>query len=185
MVDDSTATAFEMAMSQFLDMHRRRVVAMFNRDRARFAEMLVAVLLGEGAEVADNPNHAWDVTFNRSRTAKPMRLQVKCSGAYLPSRVAFNPDYRAPAVWELPCDSVGIDANFIKLPKGRHWDYLILARHEGDEIGMGWYFWVLPSRLVPGLARAKMFTEAKIDALGATSCTPDQLRATLLKLSRH
>ena len=72
---------------------------MFNRDRARFAEALVAVLLGKGAEVATNPNHAWDVTFTPSHAAKPMRLQDKCSGAYLPSRVASNPGYRAAAAW--------------------------------------------------------------------------------------
>ena len=50
---------------------------------------------------------------------------------------------------------------------------------------MGWYFSVLPSKLVPGQAKAKVFTEAKIDVLGATRCTPDQLRAVLLKATRR
>jgi hypothetical protein len=185
MADHATATPFEMAMDQFLDIQRQRVHAMFNRDRARFAEVLVAVLLGEGAEVAANPNHAWDVTFTPSPKANRVRLQVKCSGAYLPSKVAWNRGYRAPAVWELPADKVGIDCDFNKLAKGRHWDLLILARHEGDEISVGWYFWLLPSKRLPSLAKPRRFAEAKVDALGATRSTPDQLRAALLEATQR
>jgi hypothetical protein len=158
MADDIMPAVFDMALGRFVELQRERVVKMFNRDRARFAEVLVAVLLGEGAAVAVSPNAAWDVTYTPSPDTRPLRLEVKCSGAYLPSKVIANPSYRASPAWELPVNKVGTqDADFKSLEKGRHRDVLVLARHEADVLELGWYFRVLPSELVPTVVTRKTF----------------------------
>lgn len=171
----------EIAIESFLQLQRERLELMFNRDRARFAECVVAALLGTGTQVARNPNAAWDVSLKLPALDQPIRIEVKCSGAYLPAQVASRPSYRARPKWELPADKTGIeDVTFRKLGVGRHWDVIVLARHSGDSINDGWFFWVLSSHQVPATRKPVRVGEDRVGALGATRSEPSQLSSTVI-----
>lgn len=115
---------FEAALTEFGEMQRRRVLAMYNRHRAIFAESLVATLL-PGATVVENPTAAWDIEW--SVDGSPIRLQVKCSGQYLPMHETAD----TVANWKLKAPKYGWDPESkAKLEAGHHCDAFVLARHE-------------------------------------------------------
>ena len=130
---------FKEALRTSHELQESRIRKMYNRHRALFAESIVAALL-PGAAVTENPSAPWDVTWLRPRHRIPVRIQVKCSGEYLPR----YPDGAAKAQWGVKPPNSGFDADtWQKLPAGHHCDVFVLARHEGRDIEGGWSFYVL------------------------------------------
>lgn len=84
------------ALAAYGRIQRTRVEALYNLHRAVFAESLVATLLS-GAELSPDPAHDFDIKW---RTAGfDIRIEVKCSGEYLPR---YGLDHRSPAEWTFP-----------------------------------------------------------------------------------
>ena len=71
-------------------------------------------------------------------------MQVKCSGERLPHYPDAPP---TKAKWSFPVPLRGWDPESNeRLGPGPHFDLLVLARHEGWDIGQGWSFYVLSPR---------------------------------------
>ena len=144
MTDDQTASdprrvelpgrVFTAALSNYHRIQEARVLAMYNRHRAVFAEFIVAALL-EGSTVVTDPSAGWDVEWPVSGTT--IRVQVKCSGQYLPRmRTSTN-----NALWKLKEPKYGwAPDQRERLASGHHCDLFILARHEGTDVKSGWSF---------------------------------------------
>lgn len=175
----------EDAMRRQAELHERRIRIMYNRHRALFAESLVAELLG-GEEVID-PSAAWDVTW--APTDSPvLRIQVKCSGGFLPR----NPDKErvAPAAWSIDLPTRGWDPDgpsdlLWNLGGGHHCDVFVLARHVGTELGAGWSFAAVPVALiaearVPSGKPRTRFTLTHLKDWGVEMVSPTQLPAAVL-----
>src|SRR5262245_54298212 len=116
--DKLPAGVFAGALDLRLRVEEARIRSCFNRARAVFAEALVAQLL-PGAAIVENPSAAWDVSWTPGRGSK-IRIQVKCSGGYLPR----FPDRakETPASWAFPPPKAGFDETFASLPAGHHCD---------------------------------------------------------------
>jgi hypothetical protein len=120
-----------------------------------------------------NPSTAWDIEWRTARGAAPLRLQVKCSGEYLPRMGAT---YRSPAVWSFPPCKNGFDDDGRPLGPGHHCDLVVLARHRGTDIGAGWTFFVLP---IHAAARTDKVRPEHLAQMGALSCDPTALANTI------
>jgi hypothetical protein len=145
---DLPAGLFAAAMASHLRLHEQRIRTMFNRHRALFAEALVAEAL-PGAEVVLDPTAAWDITWFDQDTQQRIRIQVKCSGGYLPRR----PQQPAPVNWQgLRAARSGYDPDRAEVVRGEGHlcEVFILARHEGNQIEQGWTFAAIPRQLVEG-----------------------------------
>lgn len=169
---------FDAALTDFGDMQRRRVLAMYNRHRAMFAESLVAALL-PGAKVVENPTAAWDIDWNID--GSPIRLQVKCSGQYLPMRETAD----AIANWKLKAPKYGWDPESkAKLDAGHHCEAFVLARHEGSDIREGWSFAVVTPDEVDGWSSVTAHRLARLRRrLVDGEHLPEELRAILSRTS--
>src|SRR5581483_9899772 len=69
---------FADAMLKHLDVTKRRVLGSYVRQRALFAEAVVAALVD--GELVEFPAAAWDVEMWTTGRRRPIRIQVKCSG---------------------------------------------------------------------------------------------------------
>ncbi|MBA2765334.1 MAG: hypothetical protein H0U42_11715 [Thermoleophilaceae bacterium] len=169
---------FSSALAGSLRLHEERIRQMYNRNRALFAEFIVAGLL-PGAEIAANPGSPWDVTWKPSGQRRALRLQVKCSGAYLPR---MGPEYAAKASWEVTSKG-GWDPDLgEKLERGHHCDLYVLVRHEGLDIEHGWSFWVVPAA---ALVESKgKVTPKKLEAIGAGRTVPNELADVVSRAGR-
>jgi hypothetical protein len=128
---------FDAALQNFGELQKQRVLRMYNRHRAMFAECLVAALL-PGAEVVENPTAAWDIEW--SVDGSPVRVQVKCSGQFLPMHGLSHKQPR----WSLKEPKYGwAPESNEKLVSGHHCDAFVLARHSGEQIRCGWTFAVV------------------------------------------
>ena len=81
--------------------------ALCNPHRAVFAESFVATL-PSGAELSPDPAHDYDARWRSDRSE--IRIEVKCSGEYLPR---YGITHRSPVSWEFriqkrvwDCDSL-------------------------------------------------------------------------------
>jgi hypothetical protein len=170
---------FERALAESLRLHEERIRQMFNRNRALFAEFIVAALL-PGAEIAANPGSPWDVTWKPPRAKRALRLQVKCSGAYLPR---MGPEYAAKATWEVKTRGGWDQDRGEKLASGHHCDLYVLARHEGVDVERGWSLWVVPPEALSAF-KGKI-TPKKLDAIGAPRSSPSDLAAAVRRTARR
>lgn len=138
---------YAAAMDRQLALHRRRIEKMYNRHRALFAESIVAELLG--AKEEPDPTAAWDVHWQRPGT-RDVRIQVKCSGGFLPRFP--NREAETPASWNVQAPTFGYqpheDVDQRGLGPGHHCDVFVLARHTGSDITEGWLFAALPTHVV-------------------------------------
>ena len=125
---------FDRAVDRRLEVERQRIDRCYNRTRAVFAEALVAELL-RGADVVVNPTAAWDVTW-KPRGRPSTKIQVKCSGGWLPAR----PDrvHESPARWDFRAPTRGSGPAFEVLGPGHQCDVFVFARHTGSDITAGW-----------------------------------------------
>lgn len=132
---------FAAAMADDLTTQEKRVRAMYNRHRAVFAEHLVASLIG--GKVSADPGAAWDIDWTSTPGRQPIRIQVKCSGEFLPR----YPDNPAAAAWDVTPPQKGYNSidPAVPLPPGHNCDVFVLARHTGRDITSGWRF-VVASR---------------------------------------
>jgi hypothetical protein len=162
------------AFAIYQEVQKRRVEACYVRNRAVFAEFLVARLLG--AEVVEDPVAAWDVVWT-TRGAR-VCVQVKCSGEYIPR----YPNSPASARWELKVPKYGFHIELGKLPPGHHCDLFVLARHEGRDIGAGWSFAVLARKEVDGI---RAVTPAVLEALGVGLVKPSKLKVAARRALRR
>jgi hypothetical protein len=143
-------------MENYLRTHENRVRSLYNRDRAVFAEFLVADLLS-GSSVRPDPGAPWDLEWPID--GRTVRVQVKCSGEYLPR----FPDRPAKPSWNVKPPRAGWDA-VARLPKdaGHHCDVFVLARHIGRDVEAGWSFTVLTPADVAGRASISAATLSKL-----------------------
>ena len=127
------------ALATYGRIQRTRVEALYNLHRAVFAESLVATLL-PNAQLSPDPAHEFDITWHT--TGFNIRIEVKCSGEYLPR---YGIDHRSPAEWNFPIQKRVWDYNSRKhaLNTDYRFDVLILARHVGEALEAGWTFYVL------------------------------------------
>ncbi len=141
---------FEAALERFGELQKRRVLKMYNRHRAMFAECYVAQLL-PGAEVVENPTAAWDIVWPNDDA--PVRVQVKCSGQFLPMHGMSDKEPN----WKLKEPKYGWEPDTNeKLLGGHHCDAFVLARHSGEDIRHGWEFAVLRPAEVSGWTTVTM-----------------------------
>lgn len=169
---------FSAALAESVRLHEERIRQMYNRNRALFAEFIVAGLLPR-AEIAANPGSPWDVTWKPPGQRRALRLQVKCSGAYLPR---MGPEYAAKASWEVTSKR-GWDADLgERLEPGHHCDLYVLVRHEGLDIEHGWSFWVVPATQLVD-AKGKV-TPKKLEALGVARTAPEELADVVKRAGR-
>ena len=167
----TTMPLFDAALQDFGEMQKRRVLKMFNRHRAMFAESLVAALL-PGAEVVENPTAAWDI--NWSVGGAPIRIQVKCSGQFLPMHGLGE---KQPN-WKLKEPKYGwAPESNERLDPGHHCDAFVLARHSGEDIRNGWTFAVVLPNEVAGWSSV---TTKRLNKLGRELVTGDELERHLL-----
>ena len=170
---------FERALAESLRLHEERIRQMFNRNRALFAEFIVATLL-PGAEIAANPGSPWDVTWKPPGAKRALRLQVKCSGAYLPR---MGTEYAAKAAWEVKTRGGWDQDRGEKLDPGHHCDLYVLARHEGVDVERGWSFWVVPPVALSD-SKGKI-TPKKLEAIGASRTSPSDLADAVSEAARR
>jgi hypothetical protein len=138
-IEPLPARTYATALDIHLGMQKTRIERLYNRTRAVFAESIVAALL-PGAVLIEDPAAAWDVSWQPPRRARPIRIQVKCSGERLPK----FPGRRTPAKWDFEPPKSGWDPDAqVGLSAGHHCDVLVLARHRGDDIAGGWSFFVM------------------------------------------
>jgi hypothetical protein len=178
-----SSAVYEAAMHRHLDLQRQRIEAMYNRHRALFAESLVAELLG--AEEVVDPTNAWDLSWT-TPDGRPVRIQVKCSGGFLP-RYAHR-EAESPAKWSVKEPGSGwqdhADPEQQRLGPGHHCDVFVLARHTGTGISRGWSFAVVPTYLIEN-ARTKAgrprreVTLRHLGGWGISLVEPDELAATV------
>lgn len=176
------------AMDRQLELHQERIETMYNRHRALFAESLIAELL-PGADESPDPSAAWDVTWSPDR--KPIRIQVKCSGGYLPRNV--DPNRVAPAQWEIKVPNRGWDPDGEKgqlwnLGAGHHCHVFVLARHEGKMLDRGWTFAAVPTALIANSTTKQgtprtMFSARQVEDLGSSFVSHDQLEQAVRRAS--
>jgi hypothetical protein len=163
---------YERAVDRRVDVERRRIKRCYNRNRALFAEALVAELL-PGADLVVNPVAAWDITW-KSRGLPSTKIQVKCSGGWIPR----FPDREGRARWEFPEPTYGFGPEFERYGPGYQCQIFVFARHTGKDIEAGWSFYVLRrTDLVKSGRRAA--TEVQLVDMGAKRCQPHQLDATI------
>jgi hypothetical protein len=167
--------AFEHAVDRRLEVERQRIHRCYNRTRALFAEALVAELLQPGADVVENPAAAWDVTWE-PRGLRSTRIQVKCSGGWLPSRPKRV--HESPARWDLRAPTRGSGPAFEVFGPGHQCDVFVFARHTGNDITAGWSFYVLPRTDVTKSSRRAATADQLLD-MGAKYCEPRRLAATI------
>jgi hypothetical protein len=100
------------------------------------------------------------------------RVQVKCSGSYLPR----TRKHGTAAKWDLTPPKEGWDSiSRRELDAWHHCELIVLARHEGDDIEQGWTFaTLLPEELDPAKS-----LNAK--TLGKPLVAPDQLEVAALE----
>lgn len=165
---DLPDAAFDAAMADYLATQRMRVHAMYKRHRAIFAEHLVAALLG--GKVSIDPGAAWDIDWIPVAGRRPIRIQVKCSGEFLP-RYPASP---AAATWDVTPPTKGFDESQpdTALPPGHHCDVFVLARHTGRDITNGWRFVVAPAKALEGRRRVN---ERFLRAAGLRFVAPRRL----------
>jgi hypothetical protein len=157
---------FDAALQNFGELQKQRVLRMYNRHRAMFAECLVAALL-PGAEVVENPTAAWDIEW--SVDGSPVRVQVKCSGQFLPMHGLSN---KQPN-WKLKEPKYGwAPESNEKLAGGHHCDAFVLVRHVGDDIREGWTFAVL---LPNEVAAWTSVTSKRLSKLDRRLVSPEEL----------
>lgn len=167
---------FDRAMEQHLVLHEQRVRAMYNRHRAVFAESVVAACLS-GAEVTEDPAAAWDVTW--AVGDRDLRIQVKCSGEYLPR---MGGDHRSPPRWSFEVPKSGFDhTTSRRLPSGLHCDVFVFARHIGREIDCGWSFWAVAPA---ALTRYRNITPKYLREVGAIECAASDLAEGVASAAR-
>jgi hypothetical protein len=161
------------AMSAHVGMVERRVRGLYVRPRALFAEAVVAALT-DGL-VIEFPAAAWDVEVPVRGHVRNVRVQVKCSGERARHHAS---EIRLPPTWgKLVEPKHAKDPDMQPLGPGFHCDVFVFARHEGADIGRGWWFYVLPLRPIQDSVRAgAIFTSARLEQLGATRCEPRELR---------
>lgn len=161
------------AIENYLRTHERRVRTLYNRDRAVFAEFLVAQLRS-GSSVRPDPAAPWDIEWLVDD--RTVRVQVKCSGEYLPR----FPDRPAKPYWNVKAPRAGWDA-IARLPKeaGHHCDVFVLARHVGSELEAGWSFAVLSPADAAGRASV---SAATLSRLGRAMVSPCVLSAEVLSV---
>jgi hypothetical protein len=165
---------FEHAVERRLEVERQRIAGCYNRTRALFAEALVAQLL-PGADVVVNPVAAWDVTW-KPRGLPSTRIQVKCSGGWIPR---FPDRVREiPARWEVREPRSGFGLAFERLDPGHQCEMFVFARHTGSDIAAGWSFYVLPTTVVVKNGKSAA-TADRLLAMGAKHCEPRRLAATI------
>jgi len=148
---------------------------MYNRARALFAEFVVSALL-PGSTVRPDPSSPWDIDWAHPETGGHVRVQVKCSGAYLPK---MGPDHVAPPKWGVKPPKSGYDKELGKLEPGHHCDVFVLARHTGQDIESGWTFYVAS---VAHLAGKNTVTSGFLDSLKLAEGTADSLEDAVLEL---
>ena len=165
---------FEHAVDRRLEVERQRIHGCYNRTRAVFAEALVAELL-PGADVVVNPTGAWDVTW-KPRGLPSTKIQVKCSGGWLPSRP--NRVHESPARWDFRAPTRGSGPAFEVFGPGHQCDVFVFARHMGNDITAGWSFYVLPTTDVVKSGRRAATADQLLD-MGAKYCEPRRLAATI------
>jgi hypothetical protein len=159
---------FDAAMADYLATQETRVRTMYNRHRAVFAEHLVAALLG--GKVSVDPGAAWDIDWTPAGGRDAIRIQVKCSGEFLPR----YPDNPAAAAWDVKPPKKGYNAIHPEtpFPPGHNCDVFVLARHTGREITSGWRFVVASRR---ALADLKRINERSLPAAGLSFVAPADL----------
>lgn len=159
---------FAAAMADYLATQETRVRAMYNRHRAVFAEHLVAALLG--GKVSADPGAAWDINWTPAPEREPIRIQVKCSGEFLPR----HPGNATVAAWDVKPPGKGYDETFPEkpLPAGHHCHVFVLARHTGREITSGWRFIVASPQVLGGRNRVN---ERFLLSQGLTFVSPADL----------
>ena len=163
---------YQRALDAHLDMERQRVEECYARTRAVFAESVVAALL-PGSRVVKNPSAAWDISWKPRGAPEPIRIQVKCSGSWVPRYKDRLTDISAN--WEFRAPTRGWDDDFAELGPGHHCDVFVFARHAGrGDITAGWSFYVVPLTEVENSAISKA-SLAQLLNLGAIECTPRQL----------
>jgi hypothetical protein len=168
-------TVFARALAGHVDLQVRRVFAMYNRNRALFAESVVAALL-PGAQVLEDPSAAWDIVWPITRG--PIRIQVKCSGEVVP----HFPDNKGKARWDLTEPKHGWHPDEKrKIGPGHHCHAAVLARHTGADVAHGWSFFALRSEKIAGLRRV---SEAQILAKGATAADAETLPRAIRRALR-
>lgn len=165
---------FEHAVERRLEVESQRIDRRYNRARAVFAEALVAELL-PGADVVVTPTAAWDVTW-KPRGLPSTRIQVKCSGSWIPR----FPDrvQESPAKWEFRAPSYGFGPAFEPFGPGHQCDMFVFARHTGSDIAAGWSCYVLPTTVVVKSGKSAA-TADQLLAMGAKHCEPRRLAATI------
>jgi hypothetical protein len=165
---------FDRAINHRLDIERQRIEGCYVRQRAVFAEALVAALL-PGAEMVENPTAAWDVEWNPH--GRPLtRIQVKCSGGWIPRYP--NRVRESPPRWDFKEPSYGLSPEYERLVPGHHCETFVFARHTGRDIKAGWSFYVLPTIEVEKSGRIAATAE-QLRAMGAKHCEPNRLAATI------
>lgn len=154
---------YATALGVHLAMQRTRIERLYNRTRAVFAESIVVALL-PGAVLIEDPAAAWDVSWQPPGRARPIRIQVKCSGERLPR----FPGRRTPATWDFEPPKRGFDPETGRaLPAGHHCDVLVLARHRGEDISQGWSFFLVRPDAVN---RTRRVTPQHLEHAGARHC---------------
>jgi hypothetical protein len=168
--DELPPGAFDVALRLQHELQERRVRAMYNRHRAVFAEFLVAALLSE-SEVVEDPSAAWDIVWRHPGSGGRIRIQVKCSGEFLPRR----PDQPAVARWDVRPPSFGYDVEHSSpLGAGHHCELFVLARHTGTSIETGWAFAAIA---VSQLLGRRMVNLRTLDSIGAELVPGEALEA--------
>ena len=177
------ARIYDAALERQLALHQRRIETMYNRHRALFAESIVAELLG--ADEEPDPTAAWDVRWKQPGE-REVRIQVKCSGGYLP-RFADRQS-ETPASWNVKAPKYGYqsheDVDQRRLGPGHHCDVFVLARHTGPDIRQGWRFGAVPTPLVEAaLTRGgrprSTITMRQLESWGIELVDPDGLSAAV------
>jgi hypothetical protein len=161
-------------MDHRLDIERRRIEGCYVRQRAVFAEALVAELL-PGAEMVVIPVAAWDIEW-KPRGLPLTRIQVKCSGGWIPQFA--NQVRESPARWDFKEPSFGFSPEYERFGPGHQCDMFVFARHTGKDITAGWSFYVLPKSDVEK-SRRNAATLEQLRAMGAKACEPRRLAATI------
>jgi hypothetical protein len=127
------------AFARYDAIQHERVRALRNLHRAVFAESLVASFLA-GSELSPDPAHSFDISWPCGD--KTVRVEVKCSGGYLPK---YADRRETPPSWRFPIQKRVWDPTVGKLVSNTayRFDVIVLARHAGSDLESGWSFHVL------------------------------------------
>ena len=180
MTSNTTERITESDLNDALELYAatqvKRARALYNLPRAMFAESLVADALG-GASLDINPANPWDMLWPHPDLKYMTKIQVKCSGAILPLKIASGPGYRSRPVWNFPAPKSGSHRRLRDTGPGRQCHLIILARHEGEDLGAGWHFWLFSAHGLPKSFTGNRVTERR-NASGATELHP-AIKSTL------